>query len=134
MKWILEIKKKYTTISIYYPVMDRMQFATYFDIQLTKILSHDAWLDFFFSGTSWHILGKTYFWFSWTVYLLCKLEKWCHLDWVLWAIHSRRQVNSCIFHCMCIYRTKPLFFLCCEFFILLLSVKGKWCISQEGIG
>lgn len=68
------------------------------------------------------------------LFFLCKLGKWCPLDWVLWARHSRRQVNSCILHCMCICRTKPLFFHSCVFLISSLSVKGKWWTSQEGIG
>lgn len=43
-------------------MMDSMQFGTYFDLELSKILLHHALFDFFSSGASCPLIAKYIFW------------------------------------------------------------------------
>lgn len=107
-----------------YPVRDGMQFATHFDMQLTKILSHDAWFDFFFSRTSWHILEKTYFWYSWTVHFSFYANWGSDVLWTEFCGQDTQGDKLTLAFCIACASAEPnhyFFIVVCFSFLLCLS-------------
>jgi len=93
-------------------MMDRMQFATYFDLQISKILSHHNWLDIFSSRTSCPLIVKHIFWgrhthrYSWTLHFSFYANWGSDVIWTEIYGQDTQEDNSCILHCMCSMSTE----------------------------